>query len=70
MARRRKTLLELAEACAVPTRWACRSGVCHTCDTPLLAGTTTYDPGPLEPPSAGRTLVCRARPETDVVLDQ
>ncbi|WP_432846430.1 MOSC domain-containing protein [Amycolatopsis sp. CA-161197] len=65
-----ETLLELAEACAVPTRWACRSGVCHTCDTPLLAGATTYDPAPLELPPAGRILVCCARPETDVVLDQ
>ncbi|WIX82729.1 2Fe-2S iron-sulfur cluster-binding protein [Amycolatopsis carbonis] len=65
-----ETLLELAETCAVPTRWACRSGVCHTCDTPLLDGTTTYDPVPLELPPAGRVLVCCARPETDVVLDQ
>jgi ferredoxin-NADP reductase len=23
------SLLELAEACAVPVRWSCRSGVCH-----------------------------------------
>ena len=22
----------------MPTRWACRSGVCHTCVTPLLSG--------------------------------
>ena len=30
------SLLELAEACDVPTRWSCRTGVCHTCSTPLL----------------------------------
>jgi ferredoxin-NADP reductase len=24
--------------CDVPTRWSCRTGVCHTCSTPLLAG--------------------------------
>jgi MOSC domain-containing protein YiiM len=27
------SLLELAEACDVPVRWSCRSGVCHTCMT-------------------------------------
>ena len=32
------TLLELAEACDVPVRWSCRTGVCHTCETALLAG--------------------------------
>lgn len=26
-----QSLLELAEACHVPVRWACRTGVCHTC---------------------------------------
>ena len=29
------SILELAEACDVPTRFSCRSGVCHTCVTPL-----------------------------------
>ncbi len=63
------TLLDLAEACDVPTRWSCRTGVCHTCSTPLLAGTVTYRPEPLDPPAAGDTLVCCAEPRTDVVLD-
>ena len=27
------SLLELAEACDIPVRWACRNGVCHTCET-------------------------------------
>ncbi|MGE5269340.1 MAG: 2Fe-2S iron-sulfur cluster-binding protein [Thiohalocapsa sp.] len=31
-------LLELAEACDVPVRWACRTGVCHSCETALMAG--------------------------------
>jgi ferredoxin len=63
------SLLELAEACDVPTRWSCRSGVCHTCVTPLLAGKTRYAPDPLEQPESGQVLVCCARPESDVVLD-
>jgi ferredoxin-NADP reductase/MOSC domain-containing protein YiiM len=63
------TVLEFAEACAVPTRWSCRSGVCHTCQTPILSGTVHYGPEPLEPPAHGTTLVCCAQPETDLVLD-
>jgi ferredoxin len=65
------SLLELAEACDVPTRWACRTGVCHTCVTPLLSGAVTYDPEPLEAPESGQVLVCCGHPEGDgdVVLD-
>jgi MOSC domain-containing protein YiiM/ferredoxin-NADP reductase len=63
------SVLELAEACDVPTRWSCRTGVCHTCVTPVLSGTLTHQPDPLEPPAPGNALVCCARPETDVVLD-
>ena len=63
------SLLELAEACDVPTRWSCRTGVCHTCVTALLSGETEYRPDPLEPPPAGQLLVCCARPDSDVVLD-
>src|ERR1700757_4553130 len=29
------SLLELAEACDVPVRWSCRTGVCHNCETGL-----------------------------------
>ncbi len=62
-------LLELAESCDVPTRWSCRTGVCHTCVTPLLSGDTTYAPEPLEPPAGGQVLICCARPGTEIVLD-
>ncbi|MEU3646930.1 MOSC domain-containing protein [Lentzea sp. NPDC034063] len=64
-----ESLLDLAEACDVPTRWSCRTGVCHTCVTPVLSGTITNAPDPLEPPVPGSALICCARPETDVVLD-
>ncbi|MFF0345770.1 MOSC domain-containing protein [Kribbella sp. NPDC004875] len=63
------SLLELAEACDVPTRWSCRTGVCHNCITPLLSGEVVYSPTPLEPPPADQTLLCCARPTTDLVLD-
>ena len=62
-------VLNLADACDVPTRWSCRTGVCHTCTTPLLSGDITYDPDPLEPPADGDVLICCARPSTDIVLD-
>jgi ferredoxin-NADP reductase len=65
----RGSVLNLAEACDVPARWSCRTGVCHTCVTPLLSGDITYSPDPLEPPSEGEVLICCARPATDIVLD-
>jgi ferredoxin-NADP reductase/MOSC domain-containing protein YiiM len=64
-----QSLLELAEACDVPVRWACRSGVCHTCETGLVAGTTAYRPDPLDAPADGNVLICCAHPEGDVVID-
>ncbi|MGI5505584.1 MOSC domain-containing protein [Lentzea sp. CA-135723] len=64
-----ESILDLAEACDVPTRWSCRTGVCHTCVTPVLSGTVEHDPEPLEPPAPGHALICCARPETDLVLD-
>ncbi|MGY6022507.1 MOSC domain-containing protein [Streptomyces spinosirectus] len=63
------SVLELADACDVPARWSCRTGVCHTCVTPLLTGRVSYEPAPLEPPPDGEVLICCARPESDVVLD-
>jgi ferredoxin-NADP reductase/MOSC domain-containing protein YiiM len=63
------SLLEFAEQCDVPTRWACRTGVCHTCETALLSGAVRYDPEPLEPPADGNILICCARPTEGVVLD-
>ncbi len=62
-------LLELAEACDVPVRWSCRTGVCHTCETDLLGGAVTYEPEPIDPPGDGRVLICCSRPVDDVVLD-
>jgi ferredoxin-NADP reductase/MOSC domain-containing protein YiiM len=63
------SVLDLADACDVPTRWSCRTGVCHTCSTPLLSGSIRYSPEPLEPPAEGEVLICSAQPKTDIVLD-
>jgi ferredoxin-NADP reductase/MOSC domain-containing protein YiiM len=64
-----QSLLELAEACDVPVRWACRTGVCHNCETGLIAGAVDYFVDPLTPPADGNLLICCSRPRADVVLD-
>ena len=63
------SLLELAEACDVPVRWSCRTGVCHTCETALVAGRVAFDPEPIDRPAEGNTLTCCSRPAGDVDLD-
>jgi ferredoxin-NADP reductase/MOSC domain-containing protein YiiM len=65
----RASLLELAEACDVPVRWSCRTGVCHTCETALLSGTVGYAPDPVEAPADGSVLICCSQPRTDLTLD-
>ena len=63
------SLLELAEACDVPVRWSCRTGVCHSCETGLVAGTVRYRPNPVDAPADGNVLICCAQPEGDLVID-
>jgi ferredoxin len=63
------SLLELAEACDVPVRWSCRTGVCQTCETTLIAGSVGYRPDPVEPPPDGSVLICCSQPRGDTVLD-
>ena len=41
-----QSLLELAEACDVPVKWSCRTGVCHTCECALIGGAVVYQPDP------------------------
>jgi ferredoxin-NADP reductase/MOSC domain-containing protein YiiM len=63
------SLLELAEACDVPVRWSCRTGVCHSCETGLMSGTVSYAPEPVDDPAPGDVLICCSQPSADVVLD-
>ena len=63
------SLLEFAEACDVPVRWSCRTGVCHTCMTGLIDGSVVYNPEPLEMPALGNVLMCCSRPNAAVTLD-
>jgi len=64
-----RSILELAEACDVPVRWSCRTGVCHNCESGLISGAVAYEPDPLDPPAHGNVLICCARPQGDVVID-
>jgi len=64
-----QSILELAEACGVPVRWSCRTGVCHSCESGLVSGVVVYAPEPLEKPADGNLLVCCSQPIHDVVTD-
>jgi ferredoxin-NADP reductase/MOSC domain-containing protein YiiM/ferredoxin len=64
-----QSILELAEACDVPVRWSCRTGVCHNCESGLVSGEVVYGPEPLEKPAGGNLLVCCSQPLRDVVID-
>jgi len=64
-----QSILELAEACDVPVRWSCRTGVCHNCESGLVSGAVVYGPEPLDKPADGNVLVCCSQPNSDVVID-
>jgi ferredoxin-NADP reductase/MOSC domain-containing protein YiiM len=64
-----QSILELAEACDVSVRWSCRTGVCHNCETALIAGAVGYRPDPVEPPADGNVLICCSEPQGDIVID-
>ena len=64
-----KSILELAEACDVPVRWSCRTGVCHTCECGILDGQVRYAPEPLDRPAPGNVLICCSTPESPIELD-
>jgi ferredoxin-NADP reductase len=64
-----QSILELAEACDVPVRWSCRTGVCHNCESGLISGAVVYGPEPLDKPADGNLLVCCSTPLRDVVID-
>lgn len=64
-----QSILELAEACDVPVRWSCRTGVCHNCESGLISGGVVYEPEPLDKPADGNVLVCCSQPVRDTVID-
>jgi hypothetical protein len=63
-----QSILELVEACDVPVRWSCHTGVCHSCESGPISGAVVYGPEPLERPADGNLLVC-SQPIVDIVID-
>ncbi len=55
--------LASARAVGVP------NGVCHTCETGLVAGNISYRPNPIDAPAEGNLLICCSQPVGDVVID-
>ena len=64
-----KSILELAEACDIPVRWSCRTGVCHMCECGILDGRLRYAPEPLDRPALGNALICCSTPESPIELE-
>jgi ferredoxin-NADP reductase len=63
------SLLELAEACAVPVSWSCRTGACHLGESAVIAGQVEYTQEPLDAPAEGNALVCCSVPSGELALD-
>jgi uncharacterized protein len=63
------SLLELAENAGLTPEFSCRAGICNSCKCTLVAGDVEYFEDPLNPPEAGKVLICCARPKGAVVLD-
>jgi len=64
-----ESILELAESHGLHPDYSCRSGICHTCMSGLLAGEVDYTTEPADMPDPDSALICCSRPKTDVVID-
>jgi MOSC domain-containing protein YiiM/ferredoxin-NADP reductase len=64
-----QSILEFAEACDIPVRWSCRTGVCHMCESGLIDGMIRYNPEPLDRPADGNVLICCSTPQSEIELD-
>jgi ferredoxin-NADP reductase len=62
-----QTLLDLAEAAGLTPPYACRSGLCQSCECAITAGGVQYDPQPSVCLESGKVLICCARPATNVI---
>jgi ferredoxin-NADP reductase/predicted pyridoxine 5'-phosphate oxidase superfamily flavin-nucleotide-binding protein len=56
------TLLDLAEANGLRPAYSCRSGICATCATPVVAGDVAYVDAPVATPEDNQALICCAYP--------
>ncbi len=68
------TLLDLAESEGLRPAYSCRSGICQTCSTRVLAGEVDYLESPMASPEDGEALICCSYPnlspgDGEVILD-
>ena len=68
------TLLDLAESAGLRPAYSCRSGICQTCSTKIVAGEVDYLESPMATPEAGEALLCCSYPKptaenNEVILD-
>jgi ferredoxin-NADP reductase len=62
-----QSILELAEACDVPVRWSCRTGVCHSCESGLVSGAVRRQPSRLLLATDSRRGHRSVRPDRDPI---
>jgi ferredoxin-NADP reductase len=70
----RGTLLDLAESEGLRPPYSCRSGICQTCSTTVVAGDVDYLESPMTAPEEGEALLCCSYPKPfagkgEVILD-
>ena len=56
------TLLDLAESEGLQPAYSCRSGICQTCATRVIAGNVNYLEPPMSEPKKGDALICCSYP--------
>ena len=69
-----KSVLDAALAAGIVLPYSCRSGACSTCKAKVLSGTVEAGPSPeqvltADELEAGFTLLCQARPTSDLVIE-
>lgn len=69
-----KSVLDAALAAGIVLPYSCRSGACSTCKAKVLSGSVEAGPSPAQILSAdeieaGFTLLCQARPTSDLVIE-
>ena len=64
------SLLDLAISNGIDVSYSCRSGICGSCQAPLLAGAFVYPQGmSTQTAGGGNILLCSAIPQGDLVID-
>ncbi len=62
-----ETVLDAAERAGYSLPYSCRKGICSTCEAELCRGSVTSGGKQMAGPASG-VLLCRATPQTDIVI--